>query len=356
MSEGTGAGPRTSLYEHVLRLHEQHPDGPLPRGGEPFPNDPPRRGRRPARTDRRLAGADAAAVLDRYLAGDAHPSALVGAFRELSVPIHPNDHLAAAALRTDRERVRRTGRWLVRHGPAEADVLVGLALLASDWDEDDIPLIRTIGLSALTFGPLAAAALQRRRGGADALLWLGERVTGWGRVSVVEALCRVGGERARPWLLRRACDGDFLNAYFAGEVATAAHLHHAITTGSDDALVDHTGRLLVVLGCASGMGTTLGGYPPARAVVEAHAGHLARQAPTADRFATAVSIASDLAGPKAVAGATREQRDDLVERYRAVLDRDAWCAVVRPLPADPGDRYAWLPRAGAALGLRAFGA
>lgn len=40
-------------------------------------------------------------------------------------------------------------------------------------------------------------------GGVQALLWLAERVAGWGRVYVVESLCRVGGLAARPWLLRR---------------------------------------------------------------------------------------------------------------------------------------------------------
>ncbi|MEU7935691.1 hypothetical protein [Micromonospora echinofusca] len=91
------------------------------------------------------------------------------------------------------------------------------------------------------FGPLAAEALKRRRGSGQALLWLAQRVTGWGRVYAVEALCRHGARGSRWWLLRYACDGDFLNGYFAGQVATAAHLHEAITGSDvDDDLVDHT--------------------------------------------------------------------------------------------------------------------
>ncbi|WP_159447752.1 hypothetical protein [Streptoalloteichus hindustanus] len=46
----------------------------------------------------------------------------------------------------------------------------------------------------------------------------------------------------RSWLLRRSCDGDYLNRYFAGRGATAAHLHEAITgEDQDPELVDHTG-------------------------------------------------------------------------------------------------------------------
>ncbi|MFD1148029.1 hypothetical protein [Saccharothrix hoggarensis] len=323
MSGTTGAGPRTSLYDHAVRLHERHPDGPLPRDGRPFP-DEPRPRRRPRRTEQRRVGADVAAALDRHFAGDDPPEALAEAVRDLDVPIHRNDHIAAAALRADRERVRRTGRWLVRHGEHQYAVAVGLALLASDHDEDDIPLIRTIGLLSDTFGPLAAAALQRRRGGSDALVWLGDRVAGWGRVYVVEALCAVGGAGARDWLLRRSCDRDYLNGYFAGKVATAAHLHEAITTGSDDDLVDHTTDLLTVMAYCDGMGTTLEHYPPAHAVLEAHLGHFERLRPTAARHRRGTRLVDNLAELRAIAGVTAEHRARLLDRYRAVLERDEW--------------------------------
>ncbi|WP_158840723.1 hypothetical protein [Saccharothrix deserti] len=352
MSETTGASPRTSLYDHAVRLHRQHPDGPLPRDGRPLPDEPRPRRRRPE-ADQRLVGADVAEALDRHFGGDAPPQALAEAVRDLYVPMHRNDHIAAAALRWDRERVRTTGRWLVRHGTDRQAVAVGLALLASGWDEDDIPLIRTIGLLSDSFGPLAAEALKRRRGGADALLWLGDRVAGWGRVYVVEALCLVGGRAARDWLLRRACDGDFLNGYYAGKVATAAHLHEAITAKSDDDLVDHTGRLLLTMADCGGMGMTLEHYPPAHAVVGAHVGHLDRQQPTLRRYLVAATIAHRL-GTMEVA--TAERRARLVDRYRAVLDRDEWCAVVREASEDPDDHYLpWFRREIAPkLGLRAF--
>lgn len=91
------------------------------------------------------------------------------------MPIHRSEHIAAAALRVDRQRVQQTGRWLVRHSTDRCAATVGLALLATDWAEDDIPLIRTIGLLSERFGALAAEALQRRCGGGEALLWLAKR-------------------------------------------------------------------------------------------------------------------------------------------------------------------------------------
>ena len=193
-------GPRITLFDHALRLHRQDPDGALPRDGEPYPDDALHRGRRPrSRDDGRTDGAEVAAILDRHFAtADAAPGELADAFHDVYVPIHRNEHVAAAALRADRRRVQRAGRWLVRHGTDRCSVTVGLALLATDWAEEDIPLIHTIGLLSNRFGPLATEALRRRHGGTEALLWLAQRVAGWGRVYVVEELCRTRRLRRRP--------------------------------------------------------------------------------------------------------------------------------------------------------------
>ncbi|MER5348163.1 hypothetical protein ABT030_49605 [Streptomyces mirabilis] len=219
MSETTGTGlpgSPTSLFDHALQLHQLAPGEPLPRDGEPYPDDESHRHRRgpDAPEDRHSAGKDVALILDTHFARASAPlSELADAFHDVYVPIHRNEHIAAAAERADRESVRRTGRWLVRYGTDRCSVTVGLALLAAVGTADDIPLIQTIGLLSDHFGPLAAHAFERQTGGVEALLWLAERVTGWGRVYVVEALCRLDDPAARPWLLHKACDGDFLTDF-----------------------------------------------------------------------------------------------------------------------------------------------
>lgn len=352
-------GPRIALFHHALRLHRENPDSPLPHDGEPYPDDERHRGRRSrTREDVRVRGADVAAVLDRHFANaDAPASELAHAFHDVDVPIHANDHIAAAALRANRRRVQHTGRWLVRHSTDRCSALVGLALLATDWAEEDIPLIQTIGLLSNTFGALAAKALRRRTGGGQALLWLAQRVTGWGRVYVIEELCRYGSHAARGWLLRQACDGDFLNGYFAGQVAIAAHLHEAITgAGIDDDLLDHTGRLLHTMADCQGMGTTLEHYPPAAIVLAAHAAHLGRQTPTADRYLNAAFIAGHLATkPPGQCGCTTEQRDEIVRHYLTVLNRQDWCDAIHTNPDRDDDFFAWfVDNVAARLNLRAF--
>lgn len=360
-TEPGSLGPQTALFEHALRLHQQDSDSPLPRDGEPYPDGDLHRFRRQrtqTRKDQRRHGVDVAAILDKHFGkADAAPSELVDAFCKANVPIHPNVHIAAAARRAHRQRIRQTGRWLVRHSPDRCSATVGLALLATDSAEEDIPLIQTIGLLSRWFGPLAAEALRRRRGGEHALLWLAQRVAGWGRVYVIETLCQQGAYASRRWLLRRACDGDFLNGYFAGRVATTAHLHEAITgTETDDDLVDHTGRLLKIMTESSGMGMTLEHYPPAPHVLAAHVARLGRQTPTPTRYVDAASIADHLADKTPQrSGCTNEQRDHLVRQYLAVLDRQDWCDAVRAGIDADNDFFAWFASNPAArLHLRAF--
>ncbi|HEY1626940.1 MAG TPA: hypothetical protein VGG16_24410 [Streptosporangiaceae bacterium] len=349
-------GSQISLLAHAQRLHAEHPDSPLPADGYPFPDDPQHcrqpRPRPPKPYSR--AGADAAAVLDEHFTrADAGPADLEHAFHDVYVPIHWNEHIAAAAWRAGEQRVRETGRWLVTHSRDRCSATIGLALLAAGLAEDDIALIRTLGLLSDRFGPLAARALVRRRA-TDALLWLADRVAGWGRVYVVEALCDFDPYTSRSWLLRRACDGDFLNGYFAGKVATAAHLHEAITSDTaDDGLIDHAGRLLRAMTDCAGMGMTLAAYPPARAVIAAHASHLGRQQPTFSRWTTAAILAGHLTGPGNV-GFSEAERQGLGDAYASVLNRADWTAVAQADMKKGDDHSGWIRHATRSIRLNAF--
>ncbi|MFJ8691867.1 hypothetical protein [Streptomyces roseolilacinus] len=350
MSETTGTGPPgspTALFDHALRLHRLAPDEPLPREGEPCPDDGSHRRRQgpKAPRDRHSAGRDVALVLDAHLAqASARPSELADAFHDVHVPIHQNEHIAALAERADGERVHRTGRRLVRYGTDRCAVTVGLALVAAAGTADDVPLVRTLGPLSDHFGPLAAHALENQTGGVEALLWLAERVTGWGRVHVVETLCRIDDPAARPWLLRRACDDDFLNGYLAGKVATVAKLHEALgDLDTDSEMVDHVGRLLHLMSDCEGMGLTLAHHPRAEAVLEAHARRVGSLAPTIERYFTIALLAQHLAtAPPDAAGCAAERREALRSTYLSVLDREEWTRTARAGVAAEDDRMRWL--------------
>ncbi|MCO6009998.1 hypothetical protein NE236_34010 [Actinoallomurus purpureus] len=102
MSEKTERGPlgdQLSLYDHALRLHRLNPDASLPRDGEPYPDDEQHRRRPHFSDDQRRRGMEAAALLDAHFArSEAHPGELTWAFHDVDVPIHRNEHIAAAAL------------------------------------------------------------------------------------------------------------------------------------------------------------------------------------------------------------------------------------------------------------------
>jgi hypothetical protein len=137
----------TALYAHALRLHREHPDTPLPQDGKPYPGHDLLHRRPDPKEDPRRRGVAAARLLDSYFGRpSATPADLATACHDVAVPCHPNDHITAAALRADADLVHATGRRLVRHGTDQCAVAMGLALLATSWAEEDIPLIQTVGL------------------------------------------------------------------------------------------------------------------------------------------------------------------------------------------------------------------
>ncbi|MFB7297385.1 hypothetical protein [Streptomyces rubiginosohelvolus] len=362
MSETTGTGlpgSPTPLFDHALRLHQLTPGEPLPRDGYPFPDSAlhDREGPK-AHQERHAVGKDVARILNAHFArASALPGELADAFHDVYIPIHRNEHIAAAAARAVSERVRQTGRWLVRNGTDRCAVTVGVALLTVAGTADDIPMLQKIGLLSNHFGPLAAHALEKQKGGAEALVWLAERVTGWGRVYVVEALCGLDDPAVRPWLLRRSCDGDVLNGYFAGRVATVARLHEALDDlETDSEMVDHVGRLLNEMSDCAGMGLTLAHYPHAPMVLDAHARCVGLLGPTLERYLTIALLTQHMTteSPEK-AGCSATQQEALRVSYLSILDREEWTKVAQEGLADDDHRMRWLADYRAPqLRLRAF--
>ncbi|MEU8046705.1 hypothetical protein AB0B71_21490 [Micromonospora echinofusca] len=101
---------------------------------------------------------------------------------------------------------------------------------------------------------------------------------------------------------------------------------------------------------------TLEHYPPASAVLAAHVAHLVEQAPTVRRYIDAAVTADQLAekAPER-SGCTAEQRDELVQQYLAVLDRQDWCTTIRSDFDPDSDAYFWFAgNVAMRLQLRAF--
>ncbi|MFG2747318.1 hypothetical protein [Streptomyces xanthophaeus] len=367
MSEtpGTGLpGNPTTLFDHALRLHRLTPDEPLLRGGAPLPDEKRRRSRPEPEGpfDHRSGNVEAAKVLDVYfLDTSVSPRRLAARLRDVPVTCRYDEGISAAALRAPAARARETGLWLVRHGTDLAPVAVGLALLAEAGTVEDISHIQTVGLLSNPLGPLAVRALNRLPGAVESLIWLAERVTAWGRVHAVDALCRHVDDHpaVRPWLLRRAVDGDHLNGYFVHEVVRLTRLHEVIVqSGCDAEIVDHTGRILHIMKHCEGMTTSLRQYPHALTLLEAHLRHIEDLGPTPERYFAAASLAQYLGEetPDRSDDATLRARLDRARRaYLSLTDRADWCSAAREGLAAGDWRMEWLADSMAPeLDLRAF--
>lgn len=337
-------GPRKTLLAYALELSERHPDQPLPRDGYPFPDDLEhrRRGTIPqAPEDPRRAGAAVSRILIRHFSqADPDPARLAEAVHHVHVPIYPRGHIKWAAREAGEDRALETGRWLIRNGTDRCAATVGLALLeAVGITNDDISLVQTIGLLSNHFGPLAARALEKVPGDATtALLWLADRVTGWGRVNVVASLASLDNPDARWWLLHKAVDGDFLNAEFITHVVRGGRLHEAVEDcETDPELTDCVGRILGVMTESEGMGLTLRGYEHVVPVLAAHHRAISRQGPTLQRYRLAVSIARYLGRTAVSDPASSSGWEAARSAYRGLLDQADWHQVALTGMAD-GDR------------------
>lgn len=336
MSGVTGAGPRISWYERLARLHWAAPHDPLPPLREVDREHPLGLPFRPVHPTWRKAAAD---LVDAHFADHgAEPEALAEAVAGMDLEARLNDHLRVVlhertdqhefALHGQDRRIHETGRWLVRYGADSSAVRLGLFLVQETtrfWA--DLPLDPTVvrvlaldpeltGQALPLFSPEALAEGVR--------IWVVERTATRAGATVLNAMISGPCPVERPWLLRNAVRRRSVCSFNAGELARNAYLAEAITEPEvDDALVDNTTAILLRMTnppdpwSASG----LEDYPPGRRVLTAHAAHVARQRPTARRFAAVTDLWAALElferwWPNA----------DLRARYAAVLDLPDWLA------------------------------
>ena len=143
MSAQAGGGipaPWPSLYAYALRLYEAQPDGRLPHGGYPLPNQsspkPGRLGWREAHASVREALTPSLSDPDTVrAAGEVHRKLHELAIRDR----HIQGAMADLPLE-DPAAARALGRHLTRTGTSTLTVNVGIALLGRLGEPEDVPL------------------------------------------------------------------------------------------------------------------------------------------------------------------------------------------------------------------------
>ncbi|MGW4244370.1 hypothetical protein [Nocardia sp. NPDC004722] len=331
MSAFTGSAqpsPNTTFYDHALALTRRHPGIPLPREGKPYPDAHRRDTRRGSDGRADFQGTRTSRLIDEYFSVPIEHRDIARLYREvieydIETALWPV--MADAIRRADPDEARALGRHLTRTSTDRNPTVLGMAMLAAVGTEEDIALIQTIGLLSDTFGLLAAQALARLPNPTTNLIWLADRTAAWGRVYLVQTICELGDPAADPWLLRKACDGHFLNGEFAYKVACAAPVHTAIAApDADEVLVDHTGDLLSTLVGADGMGGTLWDYEHAEQVLADYLSHVARLTPNLDRYHSVWVLACFLDGRPGSPPPNWATLESLRTGYWSLLATSAW--------------------------------
>ena len=114
-----------------------------------------------------------------------------------------------------RERVHAIARWLATAAADREPVKFAIALLGVLSPGEDSELLMTLGRHE-EFTLFSAVALGQSDPSPDCALWeLGQHVTGWGRIHVVERLRATQNEQIKAWLLRDGCRNDIMDEYTA---------------------------------------------------------------------------------------------------------------------------------------------
>lgn len=361
--------PPPALYDHVLRLRRESPDGLPPCRGfdlpadlgtdltpEPGPADTPSSGGRMPSSGKQTPSSGNQTPLSRKAAAGVirealtplpeDPAVLHRRFAELGVRGRHRHliHSAVAALplpADEHATARALARRLTRTGGSVPVVIAGLALLTRLGEPEDVPYLSTLGLLRPLTGPAVQAldALDRR---SAAVLSLVTSVSRGELRPLVRAL-GTGDERAvRSELVAFRAEPRFLGATTARRIAEAVRLPHLLAGHPDDpVLLARAARLLVRMACASGDTTELPTYREARAVYETVVTRAALLPPTLDEHATLLSLALDLgSGPGALLdwpSGCRETLLDSLDRLLAEPCRTAPVDLAVGNPTDTGE-------------------
>jgi hypothetical protein len=258
--------PGRPLLAHIQDLLPPSGRGPLPGGGEPLPDEPPRdpskvrfgggsldgiMSVRGGRSDgnESLAAASAVISLTRETPSTRDLHVAANAIAAFKGP-HAMDRFLQA-IRTSgsfsRTRVADIGRWLCEHGVTRQQAKAGLGLLGISGRPDDASVISQLGLlEELTL--YSVVALKNLLPDADPALYdLAQQVSGWGRIQCIYRLKDSALPEVRYWLLHGGDQNGVMTEEVAYIAATAGDLRAALDTEPDDEILDHAGALLEAL-------------------------------------------------------------------------------------------------------------
>ncbi|MFF4696220.1 hypothetical protein [Streptomyces chattanoogensis] len=335
LAAGRAPAPRTSLYEHALRLHRAEPDGRLPKGGYPMP-DPPQRRRNPGWAEARAAVREILLLLlsepDTVRAADEIHLRLdeLGAYDR---HIHP---VIAEVPLEDEAAARALGRCLARTGTSTGAVSVGIGLLGRLGEPEDVPCLTVLALLR-GFARPAIRALTALDCPTAALVWLSHHAEAPELRHLVDALTAHDDEAIRTCLAAVPVEPRTVGPETARRIAEAVRLADILRGDPvDTRVLAQAGRLLSRMTSLRDYQAEIVDYQQAVTAYEALVARASQLPPTLDHYATLLSLALDLhSGPSVLLDWRAGQREALLDALESVLTAPAWAAVPAAAHADP---------------------
>ncbi len=351
MSAPAGGGipaPWPSLYAYALRLHESQPEGRLPHGGYPLPNQPPQK---PGRLGWREAHARVRETLTPLLSDPDTVHAADEVHRKLHELAVRDRHIQGAMTDLpleDPAAARALGRHLTRTGTSALAVNVGIALLGRLGEPEDVPYLKILGMLRGFTRP-AVSALNALDCPTAALVWLANHTEHRALRHLIDAIASRNDEEARKWLMQAPLEYGAIGPSIARRITEAVQLADILGEEQVDIqVVAQAGRLLCRMTGLRDYQPEILNYQQAVTLYNALVARAPQLPPTVDHYAILLSLALDLhSGPSVLLDWQPGQREALLEALAATLSTPSWTTVPEVEPEDPAERRRvhWIRRA-----------
>ncbi|MFS2059020.1 hypothetical protein [Kosakonia cowanii] len=251
--------------------------------------------------------------------------------------------------------------WLATNSPDRNPVKCAIALLAFFPSDENRALVTTLGLHE-EFTLFTAVALRNMlpEEAFDATLTaLAKRVTGWGRIQLIERLPDEVSPATREWLLRDGYANSVMEEYTAWDCATKGRLLAALSVDAvDDGVLTGAGDILAAL-IAGGPARDIHDYPEGAQACHRYLTLLRRSKNDDLRNLLNTSAIGAFASDEdnnwetlQVEGWSDEIRQQIADDVEAIVAQEKWLTRVQQdlTACDNGDFYLAL-RAAKLLGI-----
>ncbi|MEV6810518.1 hypothetical protein [Micromonospora sp. NPDC051296] len=332
-----------TILDHAAALHAAHPSGPLPNGGQPYPDADHLASLPSAGTpygDRKRLLVDLVRSVYHAVPSSTHAGKqLAEALASTHVDRRLAVRLSESVAHFDPSWRQQVGRELAYGGRERGTVSVGLALLTGVAEHNDAGPVRTLGLLCRPLGELAIRVLRGIPGAAGDLVWLAERSDPWRHAQAVEALCALAEPVTFGWLLKHGVRLDGPSITTAHRIAETVNIADQLAIDDiNEDVVEQVGRVLLAMTQRAAGNAELRRYAAAQTALTRFAYAAPIMTATLDRLALIVGLLTDLdIGQAATLGWPRQELDRMRSALDHLLAQPAWVEVLETAvrSADP---------------------